>query len=94
MVGNGATDWHYDASPTRPASAWGFNMITSNQFMEYAHHNCTQYFGQSTAGGEVFKEGGDAACHDINKGVNGLVDEYFIYDVYRENADVALEGGE
>lgn len=89
MVGNGATNWHYDNAPSVPQTLWGFNMITTTQYNDYLHHNCTQYFGGGTANGEIFAEGGDHACDEVNKEINGLAAEYFVYDYYRESADIA-----
>jgi len=88
MVGNGASNWAYDNAPSVPGTLWGFNMIQTSQYNDYINHNCTQYFGGGTANGEIFKEGGDASCELTNKGISDLGDEYFVYDYYRESADV------
>jgi len=92
MVGNGATNWKYDNAPSVPQTLWGFNMITTEQYAAYERFNCTQYFGGGTANGEIFVENPSDECKQINKEINDLGDNYFVYDYYRENANVKATG--
>lgn len=43
MVGNGATNWDFDASPSFPDTVYGFNLITKTDIDYFHDNNCTFY---------------------------------------------------
>jgi hypothetical protein len=44
MVGNGATDWDYDVSPSFPSVVYNFNMIPKDLYDQYNAGGCVEYF--------------------------------------------------
>jgi len=44
MVGNGATDWDFDVSPSFPSIAYNFNLIPKKQYDEYNSLGCKVFF--------------------------------------------------
>lgn len=44
MVGNGATDWDFDVSPSFPSIAYNFNLIPKKTYDEYTSLECVVYF--------------------------------------------------
>lgn len=46
MVGNGATDWDFDVSPSFPEAAHAFNIIPKKLLDKYNELGCTVYFNE------------------------------------------------
>ena len=44
MVGNGATDWDYDVSPSFPEVVYNFQMIPKSLWDTYHENHCVEYF--------------------------------------------------
>jgi len=44
MVGNGATDWDFDFSPSFPSIAYNFNLIPKKLYDNYNKLGCKVYF--------------------------------------------------
>lgn len=63
---------------------WGFNMITTANYTAYNDNGCVDYFNG------VRPSIGSAKCPNITQSIADQGAEYFVYDYYRENADVAL----
>lgn len=82
-VGNGATDWDFDNAPSVPQTMWGFNMITTANYTAYNDNGCVDYFNG------VRPSIGSAACPNITQSIADQGSDYFVYDYYRESADVA-----
>jgi len=44
MVGNGATDWDFDVSPSFPSIAYNFNLIPKKTYDDYNKLGCKVFF--------------------------------------------------
>jgi len=44
LVGNGATNWNYDVSPSFPETVYNFNLIPKKYQDFFDQNNCTYYF--------------------------------------------------
>jgi len=44
MVGNGATDWDFDVSPSFPEVMFHFNLIEASLLEQYQSLGCEYYF--------------------------------------------------
>jgi len=44
MVGNGATDWNFDVTPSFPETAHGFNLISKKLLDQFNENGCKYYF--------------------------------------------------
>ena len=44
MVGNGATDWDFDVSPSFPDTVYGFSLIPQKLQVFMQENNCNYYF--------------------------------------------------
>ena len=44
MVGNGATDWDFDVSPSFPSIAYNFNLIPKKSYDSYVEMGCKVFF--------------------------------------------------
>jgi carboxypeptidase C (cathepsin A) len=44
IVGNGATDWQYDVSPSFPEVVYNFQMVPKSMWETYHSSNCIKYF--------------------------------------------------
>lgn len=76
MVGNGATNWDYDVSPSFPGTLYGFNLITRKMITDYHANNCVYYFN------DFRPHNGTAACDDIWGNMQDLVSDLDWYDLY------------
>lgn len=56
LVGNGATNWDYDVSPSFPGTVGGFNLIPKTMWDEFDANNCTYYFNDFRAPSNPSKE--------------------------------------
>jgi len=80
MVGNGATNWDFDVSPSFPETVYNFNMIPEPMLNEYNDNGCVYYFNhfRPTNGTSV------ETCEDIFDKMSTLVEDVNWYDVYRQ----------
>ena len=44
IVGNGATDWDFDVSPSFPSIVYNFNLIPKKMYDEWVSLKCIVYF--------------------------------------------------
>jgi len=81
MVGNGATDWDFDVSPSFPETLYNFNIITSQTLNEYNANNCTYYFND-------FRDptGPKEPCETLWQSMNETSKDLNWYDLYRTDA--------
>lgn len=87
LVGNGATNWHVDAGADALVDTlWGFNMIPTKLYNDYTNNGCHSYFG------DVLPATMPGNCNDTLAKVYNIINGVDLYDLYRENNDVALKG--
>lgn len=86
LVGNGATQWDFDVSPSFPDTLYGFNMIPT-PLIEYLHNNnCTFYFN------DFRNHSGPAGCEDAMNQVFNLTEGVWWYDLYLPNRELKSDG--
>jgi len=78
MVGNGATDWDFDVSPSFPETLFNFNIITSQTLKEYNDNNCTVWFNDFRN-----RTGPTEPCATLWTKMEGMWDGLNWYDLYR-----------
>jgi len=77
LVGNGATNWDFDVSPSFPTIARDFNLIPTSLYHNYTHSNCKVWFNN-------FKPmEGPPYCGDLWEQINKLTENLNWYDLYR-----------
>jgi hypothetical protein len=86
MVGNGATDWDFDVSPSFPSIAYNFNLIPKKMYDDYNKLGCVVYFNdfKPRAGTNITEcneiwnktDNGTTSIGDLTKNLNW-------YDLYR-----------
>ena len=77
IVGNGATDWDYDVSPSFPRTVYGFNLVP-HDYIEYLEANdCVYYFND-------FKpHSGPEGCDAVWNKTQELTTSLNWYDLYQ-----------
>lgn len=78
LVGNGATDWAFDVSPSFPEVAYNFDLIPMPLFNNYTNSGCKVFFAD-----EIHKPEGPAYCHDLWNQITDLTGDLNWYDLYR-----------
>jgi hypothetical protein len=84
MVGNGATDWDFDVSPSFPSIAYNFNLIPKKTYDDYNKLGCKVYFNDFKP-----RDGSDPAeCaklwdDDVQGSMCNLTGDLNWYDLYR-----------
>lgn len=77
MVGNGATNWDYDVSPSFPTIAYDFNLIPVDLYKNYTESGCKVWFNDfKPMEGPVYCAGLWQQINDLTAGLNW-------YDLYR-----------
>ena len=78
MVGNGATHWDYDVSPSFPDTAFNFNLIPQSMLNNFTSQGCVYYFNdlRPHAGGE--------GCDYVWEQITILTKGLNWYDLYRK----------
>jgi hypothetical protein len=88
MVGNGATDFEYDISPSFPDIAYNFNLIPKKLYDDYTKEGCKRYFRD-------FKPmEGPYNCMDLWYQINNLTQGLNWYDLYRPRYPESLSAEE
>jgi len=88
IVGNGATDFNYDISPSFPDIAYNFNLIPKKLYDNYTKEGCKRYFRD-------FKPmEGPGNCMDLWGKINEQTDGLNWYDLYRPLYPEALSAEE
>ena len=78
MIGNGATDFKYDVSPSFPATLYNFNLIKQSLYDEYVNNNCFFSFNG------VLPESNSTECINAWGKMNELVVDLNWYDLFRK----------
>lgn len=78
LVGNGATSWDYDNSPTIPQTAVGMGLVPQALLDEWNQNGCIFYFRD-------VKPSGGVDCQPIWDKMMVLIDDLNIYDFFRTN---------
>jgi len=93
MVGNGATNWDVDVSPSFPETVFQFNMIPKHLLDSMTENGCVYYFN------DFRNHSGPASCDAIWKKIQALTSSVNWYDLYRPadtnplgNSDAARMG--
>lgn len=77
LVGNGATNWDFDVSPSFPDTANDFNLIPMSLYNNYTNSGCKVWFND-------FKPiTGPPYCKDLWAEINTLTKDLNWYDLYR-----------
>lgn len=77
LVGNGATDWDFDSTPTYPDTVYNFNLIPKNLRDEWYNNDCHSYFNG------VFPDEGPPACKIAMDQMAEYTKKLNWYDLYR-----------
>jgi len=85
MVGNGATDWDFDVSPSFPSIAYNFNLIPKKTYDDYVKNGCKVYFNDFKP-----RDGPADVCSklwddDQLGSICNLTGQLNWYDLYRPN---------
>lgn len=77
MVGNGATNWDFDVSPSFTQTVYNFNLIPKRYADEMAINNCNFYFNdvRPHTGGEI--------CVQPWEKIQNLTADLNWYDLYQ-----------
>jgi hypothetical protein len=81
MVGNGATNWQYDASPSYPDTVVNFNIAPKRYLNEYHQLGCIYYFENL----DWKPVGPQPRCEELWLEFNKLAGDLNWYDLYRVN---------
>jgi carboxypeptidase C (cathepsin A) len=84
MVGNGATNWDFDVSPSFPATVFNFNLIPSKYLDFMTENNCVYYFN------DFKNHSGPATCDAVWDKVQNITGDLFWYDLYRNQPNTPL----
>jgi len=84
LVGNGATHWDFDVSPSYPRTLYGFNMIPKKDMDYFDENNCTYYFN------DFRPHSGPEGCDAVWNHMNDLAKDLWWYDLYMP-ADTILD---
>jgi hypothetical protein len=79
MVGNGATNWDFDVSPSFPETVYNFNLIPEPMFNDYNNNGCVEYFNgfRPTNGTSA------VTCDALFGKMSVLTEDLNWYDLYR-----------
>ena len=77
LVGNGATNWDYDVSPSFPSIAYNFNLIPKALYTNYTESGCKVYFN------DFIPHDGPTYCDELWDKITTLTDGLNWYDLYR-----------
>lgn len=81
LVGNGATDWQYDTTPSYLPMAYNHQLMDRDLYDTFVQYNCTWFF-RDVLPGHHPKE-----CQDAMKTFNKLTSRINWYDIYRKVYD-------
>ena len=77
MVGNGATNWDFDVSPSFPQIAYDFNLIPMALYKNYTESGCKVYFN------DFIPPDGPMYCNELWDNITDLTSGLNWYDLYR-----------
>ena len=78
-MGNGATNWDYDVSPSFPEVVYNFNLIPESMLKEYNDNGCVVYFNNFRPTNGTSNE----TCTDLFNKMSDLTSDLNWYDLYR-----------
>ena len=84
MVGNGATNWDVDVSPSFPETVFQFNMIPKSLIDFMNDNGCVYYFN------DFRNHSGPASCDAVWEKIQNLTSGVNWYDLYQPAADNPL----
>lgn len=76
LVGNGATNWDFDVSPSFPDTVYSFNIIPEHIYGDFVDNGCVFYFN------DFRPHDGPDACEDLWDSINDLTSNLNWYDLY------------
>lgn len=79
MVGNGATNWDFDVSPSFPETVYNFNLIPKTMVDSYNDNGCIIYFNNFRPTNGTSNE----TCQDLFNQMANLTQDLNWYDLYR-----------
>lgn len=85
LVGNGATDWKYDTTPSYLPMAYNHELMDKELYDVFVENNCTWYFRDVLPGHHP------KVCQDAMDLFNKNTQRINWYDIYRNVYDGALE---
>lgn len=90
IVANGATDWHYDTTPSYLPMAYMHNLMDGDLWRTFQDNNCTFYFLDIIEGHQP------KVCKDAMKTFQRNTARINWYDIYRKvyDDDEGLKGGD
>lgn len=77
LVGNGATNWDFDVSPSFPQIAYDFNLIPMSLYENYTKSGCKVYFN------DFIPMDGPPYCAELWDNITTLTGGLNWYDLYR-----------
>lgn len=77
LVGNGATKWDYDVSPSFPQTVYNFHLITKELYDTFENNDCHYYFN------DVRVYNNSQLCIDAWNNITTLTSNLNWYDLYR-----------
>lgn len=81
IVGNGATHWDYDVSPSFPETVFNFNMISRKHIEYFRENDCAYFFN------DFKNHTGSEGCNAVWDAINIVTGDMNWYDLYRKNYD-------
>jgi len=78
MVGNGATNWDFDVSPSFPETVYNFNLIPKPMLDSYNENGCIIYFNNFRP-----TNGSNETCTSLFNQMSELTSDLNWYDLYR-----------
>lgn len=88
FIGNGATDFTVDVSPSYPATLYYFNLIKKDLYDKYVNNDCFFSFN------EVLPQSNSTECIDAWHKMNDLTADLNWYDLYRRTYDTKLKAND
>lgn len=79
IVGNGATDWDIDGSPSLPQVLSNFNIISPRLFKNYTTNNC-HFYGRNVKPPNP----DNPICNDLWAQINDRMQGLDLYDLFRK----------
>jgi hypothetical protein len=79
MVGNGATNWDYDVSPSFPETVYGFQLIPKELLEQYNDNGCVIYFNNFRPTNGTSNE----TCQHLFDQMSDLTGDLNWYDLFR-----------
>jgi hypothetical protein len=85
MVGNGATKWDYDVSPSFPQTVYNFNIIKKDLYDTFMNNDCHYYFN------DVKVYNNSQTCIDAWDKISNLtgnLNQYMEVDSFNQKTDL------